>query len=123
MATKKTKKKQKTKKARKRSAPPRAAGTSRTAKGRPVPSKRAYILQSFAADLERHLAEAQNHLRYDTLKLPDDALEELACLLVDFAADIHAGTGLWLAYEKYNRDLFGTSLPLYADLPVRTARR
>jgi hypothetical protein len=39
-------------------------------------------------------------------------LGELAGILVDFAEDIHAGTGIWAAYEAYNVELFGTALPL-----------
>jgi hypothetical protein len=53
--------------------------------------------------LRRTLAETQqDDFAHDTLRLPSKALGDLAGILVDFAEDLHAGTGIWAAYERYN---------------------
>ena len=39
-------------------------------------------------------------------------LEELSGVLLDFAVDIHCGIGIWESYEAYNRQQFGTPLPM-----------
>ncbi len=62
--------------------------------------------------LRRALAEVQDDFAYDTLRLPSESLGDLAGMLVDFAEDIHAGIGIWTAYERYNIELFGTPLPM-----------
>jgi hypothetical protein len=62
--------------------------------------------------LRRVLAETQDDFAHDTLRLPSGALGELAGILVDFAEDIHAGAGIWAAYERYNVEFFGAALPL-----------
>jgi len=62
----------------------------------------------------RVLSAAQQACAYDTLCLGDDALGDLAGILVDFAEDLHNGTGIWEAYERYNVEFFGTALPLTA---------
>ncbi len=62
--------------------------------------------------LRRKLKDIQREFAHDTLCLGAEALGELAGILVDFAEDIHSGTGIWEAYERYNVELFGTALPL-----------
>jgi hypothetical protein len=62
--------------------------------------------------LRQTLAEAQRRFSHDTLRLDAHGLDEMAAILVDFAEDLHSGTGIWEAYEHYNTDLFGTALPL-----------
>ncbi|MCB0166738.1 MAG: DUF3843 family protein [Anaerolineae bacterium] len=69
-------------------------------------------LPGIIKDLRRFLAEIQNEFTYDTLRLPAQELPELAYVLVEFGEDIHANIGIWTALEQYNRDLFGTPLPL-----------
>ena len=72
-------------------------------------------LPAMAAELRTVLAETQAAFIYSTCKLEDAALDELAVALVEFGEDIHAGTGLWKALEDYQRDFFGTALPLFLD--------
>jgi hypothetical protein len=62
--------------------------------------------------LQRALSKAQSDFARDSLRLPPDALGELAGILVDFAEDLHNDIGIWAAYERYNAELFGTALPL-----------
>ena len=69
-------------------------------------------LPKIVRKLRRTLAETQRDFAHDTLRLPSKALGELAGILVDFAEDLHAGTGIWAAYERYNVEFFGTALPL-----------
>ena len=57
----------------------------------------------------------QRGFAHDTLRLPPKALGEFAGILVDFAEDLHNGTGIWAAYERYNVELFGTALPLTSE--------
>ena len=69
-------------------------------------------LPDIIKELRRFLAETQKDFAYDTLRLPAQELPELAHVLVEFGEDIHANIGIWAALEQYNRDLFGTPLPL-----------
>jgi hypothetical protein len=62
--------------------------------------------------LRRTLAGTQRNFAHDTLRLPPPTLGEIAGILVDFAEDLHNGTGIWTAYERYNAGFFGTALPL-----------
>ncbi len=62
--------------------------------------------------LRRTLAEAQRDFSHDTLRLDAYALGELAAILVDFGEDIHSRGGIWEAYERCNKEFFGTALPL-----------
>jgi len=64
--------------------------------------------------LRRVLANTQREFAYDTLRLDAESLGEVAGILVDFAEDLHNGTGIWEAYERYNTEFFGTALPLVA---------
>ena len=59
-------------------------------------SQLARILQS----LRRKLAQLQQGFAFDTLRLDDDGLDELAGVLVDFAEDLHNDIGLWQKYER-----------------------
>ena len=43
---------------------------------------------------------------------------DLAGILLDFAADLNSRTGLWTSYERYNRQWFGTSLPLTSEVDI-----
>ena len=62
--------------------------------------------------LRHALTDVQRDFAHDTLRLASDALDELAGLLVDFALDLHNGTGIWAAYERYNTAYFGAALPM-----------
>ena len=62
--------------------------------------------------LRRTLSKTQRDFAHDSLRLPPDALAELASILVEFAEDIHNGTGIWAAFERYNTEFFDTALPL-----------
>lgn len=66
-------------------------------------------------DVERFLISAQRSLRYDTLRLQNTKLEDLAHVLVEFAEDIRNDVGIWRSIEDYNLDLFGTRLPLVLE--------
>jgi hypothetical protein len=68
-------------------------------------------LPQLANELERVLAETQQSLRFDTLRLPNSKLDELAAVLVEFAEDIHNDIGIWKSLERYNTEFFGTPLP------------
>ena len=61
------------------------------------------------------LADTQRDFVYGTLRLPPRTLGEFAGILVDFAEDLHNGTGIWAAYERYNVEFFGTPLPLTSE--------
>ena len=70
------------------------------------------LVRRIAGRLRRTLTETQRDLAHDTLRLPPKSLGELAGILVDFAEDLHCGTGIWEAYERYNAEFFGVALPL-----------
>lgn len=63
-------------------------------------------------DLAHRLGQTQADLTHDTLHLPDRERLALATALVEFGEDLHHDLGLWSSLEQYNRDLFGTPLPL-----------
>ncbi len=69
-------------------------------------------LPRITQDLRRKLAQVQRDFAYDSLRLDEDGLGELAGVLVDFAEDLHNDIGIWAAYEQYNVDFFGSPLPL-----------
>jgi hypothetical protein len=73
-------------------------------------------LPNIVRKLKKTLAETQDDFAHDTLRLPSDALGDLAGILVDCAEDIHSGTGIWTAYERYNVEFFGAALPLTSDV-------
>jgi hypothetical protein len=49
----------------------------------------------------------------DPLKLPLQAYDQVAGFLVELAEDLHNDIGIWRSYEQYNREYFGTPLPLH----------
>jgi hypothetical protein len=51
-------------------------------------------------------------IQYDILRLPKGKVKILAAALVEFAEDLHNNIGIWNCYEEYNKNLFGTPLPL-----------
>jgi hypothetical protein len=69
-------------------------------------------LPKIVRQLWRTLTDVQGDFAHDTLRLPADVLGDLAGILVDFAEDLHAGSGIWAAYERYNTEFFGAALPL-----------
>jgi hypothetical protein len=69
-------------------------------------------LAQVVQNTRRVLSNTQRDFAYDSLRLGRDALGDLAGILVDFAEDLHNGTGIWEAYERYNVEFFGTALPL-----------
>lgn len=69
-------------------------------------------LDRIVPQLQRILAEAQRDFSHDTLRLDAYALGELASILVEFAEDLYSRGGIWEAYERYNKEFFGTALPL-----------
>ena len=71
-------------------------------------------LAQVVQNTRRVLSNTQRDFTYDSLRLGRDALGDLAGILVDFAEDLHNGTGIWEAYERYNVEFFGTALPLTA---------
>ena len=73
------------------------------------------LLAQLVRNTRRVLSDTQQAFAYDSLRLGPKALGDLACILVDFAEDLHNGTGMWEAYERYNVEFFGTTLPLNAD--------
>jgi len=72
-------------------------------------------LPKIVRQLRRVLADTQRDFAHDTLSLGSGALGELAGILVDFAEDLHDGTGIWQAYERYNCELFGIALSLTSE--------
>jgi len=72
-------------------------------------------LPQMVRDLHRFLFDAQRLVSQECFRLRDEGIDDLAGILVDFAADVHGGTGIWGSYERYNADLFGTPLPLTAE--------
>ena len=69
-------------------------------------------LRGIVQKLKKTLATKQRDFAHDTLRLPSDALGDLAGILADFAEDIHSETGIWAEYERYNTKCFGAALPL-----------
>ena len=73
-------------------------------------------LAGLALALRGVVAVTQRMFIYPACQLDNDALDELAIALVEFAEDIHAGIGLWQALEDYQSEFFGTPLPLFLDV-------
>ena len=70
-----------------------------------------YLLD-MAQDLRLLLEKSQRGLADRSLVWPAESLSELAAVLVEFGEDLHADAGLWHSLENYNREFFGTPLPL-----------
>ena len=73
-------------------------------------------LAGLALALRGVVTETQKMFIYPACQLDNDALDELAVALVEFAEDIHAGIGLWQALENYQSEFFGTPLPLFLEV-------
>ena len=69
-------------------------------------------LPQMVKQLYQFLSKAQKPILRDDLHLNNEAIRELAGVLVDFAADNHCDIGIWKCYERYNMEFFGTPLPL-----------
>ena len=69
-------------------------------------------LPRLVKELRRLLSRTQRTFGHTDLFLGRSDLEKLAGLLVDFAIDVHCGTGIWESYEAYNREWLGTPLPM-----------
>jgi hypothetical protein len=80
-------------------------------------------LAGLALALRGVVAETQKSFIYPACQLDNDALDELAVVLVEFAEDIHAGIGLWQALENYQSEFFGTPLPLFLEVGEQLAGR
>jgi hypothetical protein len=80
------------------------------------PGRADKYLADIAQDLRRLLEKTQRSFVHRAVKCPDAALGELAAVLVEFGEDIHADIGLWRSLEGYNREFFGTPLPLAAGV-------
>ncbi|MBI2918048.1 MAG: DUF3843 family protein [Chloroflexi bacterium] len=79
-------------------------------------------LPQLAQDLERLLSRVVRSLAFETLRLPNDGLEELAGVLVEFGEDIHNNIGIWNSLEHYNLEFFGTRLPFVVGPDERDRR-
>ena len=66
----------------------------------------------------KELNVIQSRFHYPSLYLRHAPQVLLAEVLIDFALDIHTGSGLWAALEKCNTELFGTPLPLVQPVNV-----
>jgi hypothetical protein len=73
--------------------------------------------------LQQAIAGTQQDFAHDTLRLSPVALSDLAGILVDFAEDLHAGAGIWAAYERYNTELIHLSYKDLARLVQPTVAR
>ena len=73
-------------------------------------------LPQLVKELRPLLSDVQTDFQGDELCLERRELEELAGILVDFAADIHAGLGIWQSYERYNQEFYDAPLPLTSDV-------
>ena len=69
-------------------------------------------LQTLTKRCAKAYSLTQSAFEYGTLQLSKSDCTRIAEMLVDFALDIHSGSGLWMALEKCNTKLFGTPLPL-----------
>lgn len=69
-------------------------------------------LGDVAREVRRVIRTAQREFQFDTLRLDPSGLAALSMLLAEFAEDLHNDIGLWRAYEDWNREWFGVSLPM-----------
>ena len=72
-------------------------------------------IDAFCESLRKQLLKSQKSFVYDSLRLPKKASFELAEILAGFAEDLHCDIGIWTAYERLNRQMFGTPLPLHVS--------
>ncbi len=76
------------------------------------PGRADKYLPDIAQDLRGLLEKSQRSCPDRAVVWPWESLSELAAVLVEFGEDLHADAGLWRSLENYNRELFGTPLPL-----------
>ena len=69
-------------------------------------------LPGIVKELRRVLSRTRRTFAFRNLLLGPPALEELSGVLAEFAVDVHCGIGIWESYETYNRQWFGTPLPM-----------
>ena len=69
-------------------------------------------LPDVAQDLRWLLEKSQRGFTDRSMAWSEASLSELAAVLVEFGEDLHADSGLWRSLENYNREFFGTPLPL-----------
>jgi hypothetical protein len=67
---------------------------------------------SFQEGVRKHWLKLQKGLSNKSLKLSRADADLMSGILVGFSEDIHCDVGIWAAYERINRRLFGTPLPL-----------
>ena len=82
--------------------------------------KREHYLSLVIEDLDCVIVKAQGSLAHNTLCLPDNKLDDLASVLVEFAEDIRNDIGVWKSLERYNIEFFGTPIPLILQQNVMT---
>jgi len=68
--------------------------------------------------LEAVISETFSTLHHETLRRRKPDTAKLAEILTEFAEDLHAGVGIWEAYERHNLDFFGMRLPFAPAEPV-----
>ena len=68
-------------------------------------------LAEICNELKIFLNDVQDSFTYDTLVLPENKLNDLALIIVEFAEDLIHKIGIWKSLEKYNSKYFGTPLP------------
>ena len=66
-----------------------------------------------ALALRDALLEVQNSFQFDTCALLDEEVDLLAIALTELAEDLHVGLGMWQSLENYQKEFFGTPLPLF----------
>ena len=77
-----------------------------------APGKADKYLPDIAQDLRGLLEKSQRGFPDRSVVWPGESLSELVAVLVEFGEDLHADSGLWRSLENYNREFFGTPLPL-----------
>ena len=76
------------------------------------PGRADKYLPDIAQDLRGLLEKSLRGFADRSMVWPGESLSELAAVLVEFGEDLHADAGLWRSLESYNREFFGTPLPL-----------
>lgn len=69
-------------------------------------------LRDVAREVHRAIRTAQREFQFATLRLEPAGLTAFSMLLAEFAEDLHNDVGIWRAYEDWNRQWFGVSLPM-----------
>ena len=74
------------------------------------------LIEPLSEELSRWIQRKSAMFTSDTLKFNKKVYEQLAVFSVEFGHDIHNDLGIWKSYEKLNKEIFGTSLPIHDDL-------